>query len=381
MDASITVERTELYEWVWSEPITKLATRLGVRYVDLVQACSILNVPRPSQGYWGKLQRGLEVSKSPLPVESAQDRMDIQKASTRKRKLNISGAKLAGATEGDRSPEPKPLRHLPMVSRIKKALEDRHECTYGLRHVCDRSRGLHIAVARKSVPRLLAFCDSLFRACKAQGISVGGSKNIDDLVFDYGKDRFSFKIRERSSRRDATPEDRQSSFRDYVYTPTGLFTFEFRSESSWSVGPSWADTKGERLERYLPEIVAAIPPLAAKLKRERLERENQKRRDAYNQEQREKLDARIDAETERRTKLECISTHWQRAESMRAFCAEVERRSASELSGATDGCQRDWLAWARAVADWKDPFKDGRLEQLMQEETFEPELDCKMKTY
>ncbi|MDX3911649.1 MAG: hypothetical protein QHC67_17855 [Sphingobium sp.] len=56
------VSREELYQLVWSEPMTKIAARFGVSGSYLARICTMLNVPRPERGYWAKLA----VGKAPL---------------------------------------------------------------------------------------------------------------------------------------------------------------------------------------------------------------------------------------------------------------------------------------------------------------------------
>ena len=58
--------REELYELVWSEPISKLAKRLGVSDRGLAKACSRGDIPVPPRGYWAKLQHRKKVIRPPL---------------------------------------------------------------------------------------------------------------------------------------------------------------------------------------------------------------------------------------------------------------------------------------------------------------------------
>ena len=57
------VSREELYELVWSTPMTKVAEKFSLSGSYMARVCSVLNVPRPERGYWAKL----EVGKAPAP--------------------------------------------------------------------------------------------------------------------------------------------------------------------------------------------------------------------------------------------------------------------------------------------------------------------------
>lgn len=59
--------RRELYDLVWSEPMKKLAPRLGVSDAWLGKACRSADISVPEPGYWAKLQAGKTVVKRPLP--------------------------------------------------------------------------------------------------------------------------------------------------------------------------------------------------------------------------------------------------------------------------------------------------------------------------
>src|SRR5580704_16252171 len=60
--------REELFELVWTTPMSKLATRFGVSGVALAKACAKYDIPRPAQGYWQRLALGIEVERPRLPA-------------------------------------------------------------------------------------------------------------------------------------------------------------------------------------------------------------------------------------------------------------------------------------------------------------------------
>src|SRR5262245_17099883 len=63
--------RQELYDLVWSEPMTKLAARYGISGNGLAKACHRADIPVPERGYWAKQQAGHKVRKTPLPTAKA----------------------------------------------------------------------------------------------------------------------------------------------------------------------------------------------------------------------------------------------------------------------------------------------------------------------
>jgi len=62
-----TITRQELYERVWTTPIVRLAGELGYSYPELITIVTALGIPRPSGGYWYRLQHGGGPEQIPLP--------------------------------------------------------------------------------------------------------------------------------------------------------------------------------------------------------------------------------------------------------------------------------------------------------------------------
>lgn len=64
---SATLTRKELYELIWSKPMTKVARDFEVSDVWIGKVCREANIPRPPVGYWQKLDAGKKPSRKPLP--------------------------------------------------------------------------------------------------------------------------------------------------------------------------------------------------------------------------------------------------------------------------------------------------------------------------
>ena len=64
------ITREELHNWVWTRPFVRLAKEIGYSYLELAAICEDLNIPRPSGGYWNRLERGLAEIQEPLPPAS-----------------------------------------------------------------------------------------------------------------------------------------------------------------------------------------------------------------------------------------------------------------------------------------------------------------------
>lgn len=54
----LTLSRADLYELVWSKPMTELAKDFGFSDVALAKRCRRLGVPVPGRGYWARVAAG-----------------------------------------------------------------------------------------------------------------------------------------------------------------------------------------------------------------------------------------------------------------------------------------------------------------------------------
>ena len=64
--------REELYELVWSKPMTQVAKELGISDVRLGRICRERDIPKPQRGYWANLtssapKKKRQYLKPPLP--------------------------------------------------------------------------------------------------------------------------------------------------------------------------------------------------------------------------------------------------------------------------------------------------------------------------
>ena len=62
--------RVELFELVWSKPMTHLANELGLSDVGLRKICVKYGIPLPARGYWARLQVGKLDPRPELPFEN-----------------------------------------------------------------------------------------------------------------------------------------------------------------------------------------------------------------------------------------------------------------------------------------------------------------------
>jgi hypothetical protein len=62
----MTITCEELYDQVWSRPMTAVATEQGISATYLARVCGYLRVPHPPCGYWAKVTTGYQQRSDPL---------------------------------------------------------------------------------------------------------------------------------------------------------------------------------------------------------------------------------------------------------------------------------------------------------------------------
>jgi hypothetical protein len=136
----------------------------------------------------------------------------------------------------------------------------------------------------------------------------------------------------------------------YDYTPTGILTIQV---GRWP-SRTWKDTPRTQLENRLGEVIGGTVTLAMETHAKELEEARRKEAHRRAVERFEFLTKRRADEIERFKHLETSATDWERAALLRVFADAVEADARS--SGGLSSEQLDWLAWARAKADWLDPL-------------------------
>lgn len=63
----VKLSREQLYKWVWSCPVIRIAEEVGISDSALAKKCKRYNIPAPGRGYWLQVKQGKNVRCVPLP--------------------------------------------------------------------------------------------------------------------------------------------------------------------------------------------------------------------------------------------------------------------------------------------------------------------------
>ena len=73
MNDKVTITRDDLYKLVWEEPLGKIAKQYGISPSEISLACNKLDIPKPEQGHWTKVDLGKEIPRPVLPEQYYKD--------------------------------------------------------------------------------------------------------------------------------------------------------------------------------------------------------------------------------------------------------------------------------------------------------------------
>jgi len=367
--------RRVMYDLVWSEPMTKVAERLGISDVALKKICDKHRVPTPARGYWAKKAAGKPVKHVPLhdtadpqhehiSIYGSQQNLtpEVREVLNQERQRRKALRKIAPPPGAFEPTSPVENVH-PSIAATAKAL--RKAKPY--RDDVVRASGpgcCGIEVGVTSVERVITILDALARALEARGLSIELPGSYMRVAME--PDELTFSLVERIEKRPHIPtmeelavEERQKKKREretrlwslgykraypeFDFVRSGELSLQIANEYV-GLRRNWADGKRQRLEDLTDDIAGGIVAYLTGIKSRRQERERQHR----NWERQRHLDALARAREERETKraefLSRLGMVSAEAGQLKSFVAGLR----SELKKNGSGELALLLEWADA---------------------------------
>jgi hypothetical protein len=353
--------RQELYDLIWSTPVTQVAADFGVTEVTVKNHCNNRRVPRPAQRYWKAMAAGGRPRKKPLPP-SAQEVFETEA----QRRVPKCLALPALGT---------PLH--PLAAELLRVLNKTKPDHKKLIHLKEPSCP-EVNISKALAERVAQSFHVILQAVEPLGIEFrkySGSYNSG--YFRRGQDRLFLTIEEVLI--DPLSAGRRARWWQWTGTgtPTGHLAFSFEAHRYQSgEEKEWLETKKHPLERVLSEAVCAVRLHFLTLQRKHIQEviDRKKWKEDYEKRHREwqaKEAIRIQKEREqahlnaiakaiddRKQDLIKAAEWWRRSRGITDFVEESERRWKIP-SGVLDPEQAAWLAWAKEIANSMSPFTAG----------------------
>jgi len=359
-----TYVRKQLYEEVWSQPMTRIAKVYGVSDSAVRKACVKLNVPTPGVGYWAKLAYGK------APVRPALPAWDGPEEITCTEYKPIRDAAASQASEGtDTEPQADGKRVVvvpvpatltsphKLVAETLRALRRRKPDPWNHYLLRDREH-LDVRVSVEQVDRAMRIMDGLLKALEARGytVAVNQDGHQGETVVRINGGEVSIRLREglrQVPQADAAGQNEDDILgrrEEHVLVPSGQLRLGVQSERTYGFKEIESDGKKRRIEERLAHFVTRLEGEAALVKQREAERKEHARREHETQVRKMEERQRIDG-------LEREMAAWEKSQRIRAYIAAVKEMLKRKYRVIPIGCHADrWLKWARRYADSVDPL-------------------------
>lgn len=420
--------RDELYHIVWSEPMMHAAKRFGVSGSYLARVCTMLNVPRPPQGYWAKLAVGKAQPPPPLPEAQPGDQLTWS--------CDMQWPTAQASTSPPRTPAPPTT-----TRRVRIPAGTIHRMISGARHHLESGRPVdkyshlnphkrllvHVNASASGVEKALGFANDLFNAFEAKGHRVVMAPPDDEFWGISADDREAVgQPKNRwSARRLWSPQRPTVVYigsvaiglaivemsenvavryidggyipeRDYVPPRRGETRYSFTTTKDMPSGRlrliayspyhsvfwtnQWQETGSASLTPTIPALVHAVedmaPQLVTRIEEARLRAEIAHQKWLAEKEARDRAEdkKRIEqSKVDSAAQLDKVIEHWTRAMSIRRFFDAVETQLAGLPESDAQTAKRR-LESGRALLKGQDPI-EALLTWRTPDEIYTPRFD------
>lgn len=355
-EENIKFTRQELYDLVWSKPMTALAKEYNISDNGLRKICKKLDIPLPQLGHWQKLQYGKKVKTIPLPKDfKGEEIITLNERKEEKDNGNNVISEyhklLKQITEDSSLTFNVPDRLVNPDKLIIEAKNDfdsrKHEKYAIYRGIMSTSSGIvSVSVAPKNINRALRIMDKIIKLLKLRGHNVIVKENTTYAVVK-GEE---IKIRLREKLKRIITKHEKYSWNNTEYITSDILSFKIDEYPE----KEFNDSSNQMLEEQLPKILTKLELVSEKLKKDREERENRQREYRKIREAEEAIKKRKSTEIENFKKLLSGSERCKKAVDMRNYIKQIENNAIRDNNLTEE--LTNWINWANNKADWYDPI-------------------------
>lgn len=369
------ISRQELYNLVWSKPMTALAKEYNISDNGLRKICKKLDIPLPQLGHWQKLQFGKKVKIIPLPKDFKGEEtitLNERKEETdngnnvfseyHKLLKKITEDSSLTFNVPDRLVNPDKL-----IIEAKNDFDSRKHEKYAIyRGIMSTSSGIvSVSVAPKNSNRALRIMDKIIKLLKHRGHNVIVKENTTYAVVKGEK----IKIRLREKVKRVITKDEKYSWNNTEYIASDILSFKIDEYPE----KEFNDSNNLTLEEQLPKILTKLELVSEKIKRDNEEREIWHQEYLKKRELEEAIKKRHANEVENFKRLLEDSERWKKATDLKNFIIALENKAIKENTLSEE--LSNWIKWANDKADWYDPLvnkNDDLLTEKDKEEILSP---------
>jgi hypothetical protein len=354
MNESNILTRRELYELIWSKPLTALSKEYAYSDNGLRKICIKHNIPLPKSGYWSIVRFNKKVEKDSLPKDDNSEKIELYIRKNDQKSINypvLERVKIRQEIENSKelplivpNTLSKPHIYIKATRVYHEKLKIRNKKRDWDMHL-DKTNVVSINVSDNVFSRGLRFMDTLIKAVEARGHKITAFNETTIIVKEQS---YNLRLTEKNRR---VKKETNRSWDEYDLVPTGSLCLKL--DDSYPI-KEWSDSKTKPIELKLADILTWIE-LRAKEDRETeianaIWREKQEKlREKEKALRKEKED-----ELEKFKNLFESATRYHKTVYIRNYIDRFE--SFTIENGNLDEENRKWIHWAREKADWYDPF-------------------------
>lgn len=340
--------RRELYERVWSDPVTKIAQDLGISDVALHKICKKYEIPKPARGHWAKLAAGKPTEKRPLPEDGASIEISISRSLARKlpaavQEASRKAAVLAKAGAAGCATDDSISAVHPIIGRLSGKLAKAKSDKTGFIELQSKKL-FSVRVSADVIPRVKDILAALVTQAEALGYQfMEGSSSLE---LEIDSERVSLSVVEQTSRVAHTPTEKElaryakwEKERDRaIRAGRYVSIWDEPKIPEWDTAPNgmlvarldeglhrdgvrrgFSDGKRQRLENLIPAILASAAACAAAEKAGREQRAKWQRE--WEESERKRLEAgrRQRLKEKRFEFLHSVQETWDDADRLERF--------------------------------------------------------------
>lgn len=350
---NVNFSRKDLYDLVWSTPLTVLAKKYNISDNGLRKMCVGLNIPLPRHGYWQKIKHGKTPKKMELPADSRDNEIftlelvteDTVRVSSILEKIKTQQKIIEDEVDSKLVVPDRLVNPDILIVGFKERHNASEKRDWSSKVYSQYPNALDISVTKENLLRALRFFDTLIKVLKIRGYTIGFSDKCTYVAIKGEK--IEIRLREKNK---ITKETNNYGWTSNKYEPTGVLYFGVKASFN---DKTWSD--GERkIEEVVSNIIAYIEVKGEELHQRTIEWENERRVREGEKQKRIKYQELQDAELTKFKDLLFDVERWKLLKDLRAYIDDFE--STHNQLSQSDPEIIEKINWMKKKADWYDPL-------------------------
>lgn len=342
------LSRQQLYDQVWSMPMLLLAKQFQLSDNGLRKICRKYSIPIPQMGYWQKLKFGKPTKKIPLPQIKDEEKIQIKIYPRNQERFDVPDIVKEIIAVPDQV-----LKFHPLVKDTRQILskgrKDRGRLDYSRGQKC-----LDIRVSPEQFSRACRIAHSIINVIEQQGAQVVIEQETEWKCITkavINGEKVSFGLDESLKIVKLQPDKYNYSSQEFV--PNGKLLLRI-DHYLRGCRTKWTEGEIGKIEDKITSFINGLWAAAACLKKDRLEREEEKHRWEEQRKENERKQQELEEEKRRFQILDQQVSSWQKSRNLRAFIRAVIKKKGVPTP---DSELAKWVEWANAYAERLDPLR------------------------